>query len=490
MSISNKKLNFWAENNYNVIFCGRHGVGKTAIIESVFNEHFGQQGKDWLYFSAATMDPWVDFIGVPKEKKDDDGTSYLELVRPKVFALDQVKAIFFDEFNRSPKKVRNAVMELMQFKSINGHKFENLRIIWGAINPPENDEDDFVYDVEQIDPAQLDRFHIYVDLPYTVSKVFFKKKYGDVEGTAACDWWDTLSQAQKDVISPRRLDYAVGCWAAGGDIKDVLPVGISTSELQRQLKSGSYKKRLSDLLSNEDITNDTLSEELKDERFFSAVQDRIMKDQTIFNRLFPLFEDEKMVKTISEFTPKTIKERLAGIGENENMFRVLSEACRTKRSFLTAAKRREITRWQNIYHKDEMDTDVENDHEAALYDILKENTCSDADARTIETENTYYRNKRMESIHDFLNNNRHFNAIETLAVSLSAQWDLFDALSQMCHRYNIDTLKSVKTTYFRKGRNSYKRLHRLVNNLENSDEYAYLTESEIVSNEKLAVLLN
>jgi MoxR-like ATPase len=54
--------------------------------------------------------------------KDEKG-SYLELVRPKAFRDDEVQALFFDEFNRSHKNKRNAVMELMQFKSINGRKF-------------------------------------------------------------------------------------------------------------------------------------------------------------------------------------------------------------------------------------------------------------------------------------------------------------------------------------------------------------------------------
>ena len=43
-----------------------------------------------------------------------------------------------DEFSRAHKKVRNAVMELIQFKSINGRKFKNLKIVWAAINPDDD----------------------------------------------------------------------------------------------------------------------------------------------------------------------------------------------------------------------------------------------------------------------------------------------------------------------------------------------------------------
>ena len=68
------KLEFWNENEVNVVFRGRHGVGKTTMVIDAFN----RKKLKWLNFSASTMDPWVDFIGVPKEHKDADG-SYLEL---------------------------------------------------------------------------------------------------------------------------------------------------------------------------------------------------------------------------------------------------------------------------------------------------------------------------------------------------------------------------------------------------------------------------
>ncbi len=65
-------------------------------------------------------------------------------------------------------------------------RFNNLKIIWAAINP-EDDEDE-VYDVEKLDPAQIDRFHVRVDIPYAVSTKYFKDKY-DGAGIAAVDWW-------------------------------------------------------------------------------------------------------------------------------------------------------------------------------------------------------------------------------------------------------------------------------------------------------------
>jgi len=209
-----KKLDFWIENNLNVLLIGSHGIGKTSIVQSAFDRH----GIKWRYFSAATMDPWVDFIGVPKEKQSGD-TSYLELIRPKDFAEDEVEFIFFDEFNRAPSKVRNAVMELIQFKSINGRKFHNLRGIWAAINPH---DDEGTYDVERLDPAHEDRFHIHFTLPTKPDLDFFIGKYGKDVGVRAVNWWNQLPDSVKDLVSPRRLDLATDLVSKGGDPVDML----------------------------------------------------------------------------------------------------------------------------------------------------------------------------------------------------------------------------------------------------------------------------
>ena len=82
--LKDEKLDFWIKNNVNVLMTGRHGVGKTAVILQAFERAHLR----YKYFSAATLDPWVDLVGVPKEVKNEDGTSYLDLVRPKEFQND------------------------------------------------------------------------------------------------------------------------------------------------------------------------------------------------------------------------------------------------------------------------------------------------------------------------------------------------------------------------------------------------------------------
>lgn len=287
-----EKLAFWLELQKNVLLIGKHGVGKTTMVLDAFK----RAGLKYLYFSASTMDPWVDFIGVPKEKTDENGNSFLDLVRPKAFIDGDVQAIFFDEYNRSHKKVRNAVMELIQFKSINGMPFPNLQVIWAAINPSDEKEK-LRYDVEDLDPAQVDRFHVHLEIPYLPSKTYFRNKFDAETADAALAWWKSLSSEQKDLVSPRRLDYALEMLQHDGDIRDyVLPSSTNCSKLVATIKAGEPIRILKKVIQNaKDSGDDTkLIEHINDENTYAAIKTHISDGGVrVMNRLFPLLSNEK-----------------------------------------------------------------------------------------------------------------------------------------------------------------------------------------------------
>lgn len=261
--ISEKKLKSWIDGNFNVLLIGKAGVGKSSIIKQCFEDN----KINHLYFSGATLDPWVDFVGIPKEKEttstDGKKTSYIELVRPKYFEQNEVEAIFIDELNRSHAKVRNAVMELIQFKSINGKKFDKLRFVWAAINPDtEKDENENnVYDVERLDPALKDRFQICYELPYQIDNSYFQSKYGSA-GSVATKWWSGLDNKTKDVVSPRRLEYVLEALNKNIDVRDVLPKQANVKTLIEQIQNGSYEEQFTKLLEEGKyeaiISNDSL----------------------------------------------------------------------------------------------------------------------------------------------------------------------------------------------------------------------------------------
>ena len=332
------KLDFWVKSNLNVLFIGKHGVGKTAMVKQAFD----RCNLNWRYFSASTMDPWVDFVGVPKEKSEGKFNSeqfeiirelgildqslalewieknwhmnngaaekivnhvinkkqlnYLELVRPRTFATGEVEALFFDEFNRSPKKVRNAVMELLQFKSINGEKFPNLKIVWAAINPEDDQQE--TYDVEKLDPAQKDRFHVVQEIPYRPNVEWFREKFGRRYADAAIGWWNELDDEFKNLISPRRLEYALNVYGLHGDIRDVIPKEAGVSKLSSMLNTGPTHEKLSALMEANDVAGARVY--LSNENQFASAMKFIPESETLMQFFVPLIPKEKMASTMAD----------------------------------------------------------------------------------------------------------------------------------------------------------------------------------------------
>lgn len=285
-----------AELNKNVLLSGKHGIGKTAVIKEIFTERFGD---NWLYFSAATMDPWVDFVGIPRETKDEKG-HYVELVRPKYFRDDSVEAIFFDEFNRAPKKVKNAVMELIQFKSINGKKFNNLKVIWAAINPDDAKE---TYDVERIDPAQLDRFQIRIEVPYVPDIDYFRNKFGR-QGELAIKWWKSLVPENKELVSPRRLDYALELMQVNFPIYDnVIDAKCNPAELIRFVNETDVASMIQKAINDKNSTQ--VGDLLKNPASLTAARKIIIANQRWLednNLLLPEYRKALNLKRVGPLT--------------------------------------------------------------------------------------------------------------------------------------------------------------------------------------------
>ncbi len=245
---SDKNLDLYLKNNLNVIISGLHGVGKTTKIK----EAFERNKLEYKIFSGATLDPWIDFIGVPREVNDENGEPYLDMVMPRHFRDDQVEAIFMDEYNRTAPAVRNAMMELIQFKSINGRKFNNLKVVWAAINP----EDEGEYDVEPVDPAQMDRFHVQIKMSSKPSIQYFTKKFGAPLANAAIEHWNKVGSSSDDgksrkqiqaMVSPRRLESAIELYKMKVPLEACLPAQFNPIAFKEKLESGDKGRELHSL---------------------------------------------------------------------------------------------------------------------------------------------------------------------------------------------------------------------------------------------------
>jgi len=290
--LTDENIDFWIKNNLNVIVKGKHGTGKTSRIMEGFKRH-GLKAK---YFSCSTMDVYTDFIGIPKERVDPNtGNSYLDLVRPKEFADDDVECIFMDEYNRCPSpKVQNATMELIQFKSINGHKFKNLRFVWAAVNPGGEGSE---YAVNDLDPAHLDRFHVHIDVPYAPDAAYFTKKFGEEKAEIAIRWWKKLDEKFQNLLSPRRLDIALDMYMINGDVSHVVDHRIDVSSLIQELSVGSNMTRLNDLIRSKDELG--LSKAFNEEDFASSVQDAVVNNNELRVHCLKHFSQERLMSSMS-----------------------------------------------------------------------------------------------------------------------------------------------------------------------------------------------
>jgi hypothetical protein len=172
--LNSEILDQWVKTEVNVLLIGEKGVGKSHHIINTFDRN----NLKYAYFSGATLDPWIHLLGIPKAKIGADGKEKMEFILPENLD-DDVEAIFCDEWNRTNKVVRNALLELQQFKSINGRKFPKLKMVWGAVNPPKGEDDDSSdYDVDELDPLSPQETKMApIHANNAIKKIFFMCKF-------------------------------------------------------------------------------------------------------------------------------------------------------------------------------------------------------------------------------------------------------------------------------------------------------------------------
>ena len=202
MTITVQQLKQYMEANKNILIAGEAGTGKTEMLKSAANE----LGLSMKYYSSSTLDPFADLVGIPVP---NTLTKLVEYYRPR--EIDEAQIIFFDELNRADPKTINAVMEIIQFKSINGDPLRNLRCVVAAINPV-----DVGYNTEELDIAVRDRFDFFLTSEVVADYTFFKAKYGAAVARAAIDLYKEYQSSYKEdrrskkntlgYFSPRRLE--------------------------------------------------------------------------------------------------------------------------------------------------------------------------------------------------------------------------------------------------------------------------------------------
>lgn len=142
-----------------LLFKGVHGVGKSESIKKSMEER-GYRMVTLFLGQAADAG---DIIGLPTriEKTDSNGEKYFitDFAPPKWWPVDMSEKviIFLDEINRGKPEIMQCVMDMVLNRKLSGRALPAETRIIAAMNPM----DDGYYQVEELDPALMDRFNVY-----------------------------------------------------------------------------------------------------------------------------------------------------------------------------------------------------------------------------------------------------------------------------------------------------------------------------------------
>lgn len=315
--ITDEKLDQIVQAKKNACFTGKAGVGKTAMVEAAFTRAYGEG--NYTVLNGATLDPFLDLLGLPYAK-GAKGKEELGFLRPELWGSHK-RAIFVDEYNRAHKATRNAVMELTQFGTVNGQAVD-IDCVWIAVNPAGiiDETGRQVYDVERMDPAQLDRFHFHLEVPNELNNDYFKSKYGDEVTRIAVEYFNNIEEIQRDKfgLTPRRMDYALDLYLQGFDLRDIISPFLKPEVLAKNLASVSLISTFRKFVSDMDFdglkkfvngpSSDTLSKTLSDPseidifmRYINMDRIPVLLEDIRFNKRY---DDDLMTRCLTALEKK------------------------------------------------------------------------------------------------------------------------------------------------------------------------------------------
>ena len=139
-----------------VLLRGRHGVGKSQVVYQI-----AKNMELPVVERRASQMTEGDLVGLPSI--EGNRTSFNP---PDWFkqACEEPVVLFLDEVDRATLEVRQGIFELTDSRKLNGHYLHADTLVFAAINGGEHGEQ---YQVNEMDPAELDRYSVW-DIEPTV----------------------------------------------------------------------------------------------------------------------------------------------------------------------------------------------------------------------------------------------------------------------------------------------------------------------------------
>jgi MoxR-like ATPase len=160
-----------------VLLRGRHGIGKSQVVYQLA----GALGLPVIERRASQMTEG-DLVGLPSIEGNRTTFNPPDWFK---MACEEPAVLFLDEVDRATLEVRQGIFELTDSRKLNGHNLHPDTLIFAAINGGEHGES---YQVNEMDPAELDRWSVWDVEPTTEDWLAWGKD--NVDGLI----WDFINQ--------------------------------------------------------------------------------------------------------------------------------------------------------------------------------------------------------------------------------------------------------------------------------------------------------
>lgn len=208
--IMDRALDAVLRDGINVFFEGVPGTGKTSKIKAYLAKH----NTDVVYYSVPALSP--EDLHVPFPAADG---SVLEIMPQAKLVSTPAnggkKVIVLDEVCRGVRRTQNALMEVIQERTVGGQVIPGLAGNIGINNPKA--VAGFKLDVGKSDMAQATRWTLSIQLNNVETgwSGYLYETYGD-EITPFIEWWqDDLDDLGRVLITPRTIERLYGLYKGG-----------------------------------------------------------------------------------------------------------------------------------------------------------------------------------------------------------------------------------------------------------------------------------
>lgn len=152
MTVNTEQLKFILDNtpsDQNIMLMGKHGIGKSRILE----DYFSKKGEKVVTLFLGQMADPSDLIGLPEKNEKMGKTDFM---LPYWFPTDDTPIVLFlDELNRARPEVLQTIMDLTLNRKLAGKSLPKGSRIISAVNNGSE------YQLTDLDPALVSRFNIY-----------------------------------------------------------------------------------------------------------------------------------------------------------------------------------------------------------------------------------------------------------------------------------------------------------------------------------------